>query len=114
MAMLVPPAAYKEAGWKVWTVGDDICWLHPGEDGRLWAINPESGFFGVVPGTSEKTNPNAKAMLDHDTIFTNVAVTEDNQPWWEGIGYGQPAVDWQEIGRASWRERGWGGGREWW
>lgn len=95
LAMLVPPAAYKEAGWKVWTVGDDICWLHPGEDGRLWAINPESGFFGVVPGTSEKTNPNAKAMLDHDTIFTNVAVTEDNQPWWEGIGYGQPAVDWQ-------------------
>ncbi len=95
LAMLIPPEAYREAGWKVWTVGDDICWLHPGEDGRLWAINPEAGFFGVAPGTSAETNPNALAMLDRETIFTNVAVTEDNQPWWEGLGEGRPAKDWR-------------------
>jgi len=93
LAMLIPPETYK--GWKIWTLGDDICWMHVGEDGRLWAINPESGFFGVAPGTSDRTNPNALAMLDHNAIFTNVAVTEDNQPWWEGLDDRVPVVDWK-------------------
>src|SRR5450631_940308 len=93
LAMLIPPAAYK--GWKVWTVGDDIAWLHPGKDGRLYAINPESGYFGVVPGTNAKTNRNAYDMIHHDTIFTNVGLTADNQPWWEGLTEGKPVIDWQ-------------------
>ena len=93
LAMLIPPEAFP--GWKVWTVGDDICWMHVGEDGRLWAINPEAGFFGVAPGTGSQTNPNALAMLDHDAIFTNVAVTADNQPWWEGKDDGEPVLDWK-------------------
>jgi phosphoenolpyruvate carboxykinase (GTP) len=93
LAMLIPPASYK--GWKVWTVGDDIAWLHPGADGRLYAINPESGYFGVVPGTNAKTNRNAYDMIRHDTIFTNVGLTADNQPWWEGLTEGTPVIDWQ-------------------
>ena len=93
LAMLVPPR--QMAGWKVWTIGDDIGWLHPGPDGRLWAINPEAGYFGVVPGTNAKTNSHAFDMIRHDTIFTNVGLTRDNQPWWEGLEAGKPAFDWQ-------------------
>ena len=94
LAMLIPPEGYRRDGWKVWTVGDDICWMRPGSDGRLYAINPEAGFFGVAPGTSNDSNPNALNTIARDTIFTNVAVTADNQPWWEGLP-GTPVTDWQ-------------------
>lgn len=93
LAMLIPPES--QAGWKVWTLGDDIAWLHLDDKGQLRAINPEAGYFGVVPGTNEKTNRNAFQMIRKNTIFTNVGLTEDNQPWWEDKKTGEPAVDWQ-------------------
>jgi phosphoenolpyruvate carboxykinase (GTP) len=93
LAMLIPP--HSMPGWKVWTLGDDIAWLHLDDSGKLRAINPESGYFGVVPGTNAKTNKNAFDMITHDTIFTNVARTADNEPWWEDKQTGEPAFDWQ-------------------
>ena len=98
LAMLIPPEIYQKQGYKVWCVGDDIAWLRVGEDGRLWAVNPENGFFGVAPGTNDKSNPNALETTKRDTIFTNVVHDLDNNTvWWEGLDNNPPAnaIDWK-------------------
>ncbi|WP_308752683.1 phosphoenolpyruvate carboxykinase (GTP) [uncultured Anaerotruncus sp.] len=98
LAMLIPPKKFQDAGYKVWTVGDDIAWLRVGPDGRLWAINPENGFFGVAPGTNMKSNPNALISTQKNTIFTNVVHNlDDNTVWWEGLDKNPPknALNWK-------------------
>jgi len=104
LAMLVSPL--ERLGYKVWTVGEDITWMQPGPDGRLWAINPEAGFFGVAPGTSSKTNPNIMAAIRHNSIFTNVAVNPHGEPWWEGMDGPVP----QQL--TDWRGQPWVPGKE--
>ena len=93
LAMLIPPVGYE--GWKVRTIGDDIAWLHMDESGQIWAINPEAGYFGVVPGTNEDDNENAYKAIQSDAIFTNVGLTDNNEPWWEGKKDGNPTIDWK-------------------
>ncbi len=101
LAMLVPPEGLRKKGWRVFTVGDDIAWMRIGADGRLWAVNPEAGFFGVAPGTSKNTNPNAMATISRNTLYTNVALRPDNTVWWEG--HDDPPV----LGTLDWQGRPW-------
>ena len=104
LAMLIPPEGYTKKGYKVWTVGDDIAWMRKGEDGRLYAINPENGFFGVAPGTNQKSNPNALASTMKGTIFTNVVLNKDNDTvWWEGLDKNPPA------NALNWKGEEWNG-----
>ncbi|MCI8360243.1 MAG: phosphoenolpyruvate carboxykinase (GTP), partial [Clostridiales bacterium] len=104
LAMLIPPEVFRKKGYKVWTVGDDIAWMRIGEDGRLWAINPENGFFGVAPGTNQKSNPNALASTRKGTIFTNVVLNQDdNTVWWEGLDKNPPA------NAKNWKGEDWNG-----
>jgi len=104
-AMMRPPAQLK--GWRIWTIGDDIAWMRPGPDGRLYAINPEAGYFGVVPGTNSKSNPAAVEMISRDTIFTNVALTPDLDVWWEGKDGPPPkeCLDWKGTNGPPTRKR---------
>ncbi len=107
LAMLIPPEGYRKDGYKVWTVGDDIAWMRKGPDGRLWAINPENGFFGVAPGTNKKSNPNALASTAQGTIFTNVVHNlDDNTVWWEGLDKNPPA------NALNWKGEKWNGPEE--
>jgi phosphoenolpyruvate carboxykinase (GTP) len=101
LAMLIPPETYQKKGYKVWTVGDDIAWIRPGPDGRLWAVNPENGFFGVAPGTSMKSNPNALLSTKSGTIFTNVVLKDDKTVWWEGMDKNPP------TGATNWKGEPW-------
>ncbi len=97
LAMIIPPQVYRDKGWKCWTVGDDIAWIRPGPDGRLWACNPENGFFGVAPGTNMKSNPNAMLCTKKNSIFTNVVLKPDLTVWWEGMDKNPPegALNWK-------------------
>jgi phosphoenolpyruvate carboxykinase (GTP) len=99
LAMMIPPEGLKAKGYRVWTVGDDIAWMRIDTDGRLWAVNPETGFFGVAPRTNSKGNPNVMKTIDRNTIYTNVVLSKDGSVWWEGGDGEPPAEGWDWQGR---------------